>query len=151
MSSLNDTKFYCYIIANNDCNSKSSRQRTYNGYTVNLKRRLRQHNGEIKGGAKATRTQHGGWYYIAILTCPQWTAVRAMQHEWTIKYPTRHKPRPAIYQGPLGRIHSLKLVCDQIPYNENIDLYVHDMYIDTVNELILPDHIHVNRITEIII
>ena len=50
MSSLNDTKFYCYIIANNDCNSKSSsnRQRTYNGYTVNLKRRLRQHNGEIK-------------------------------------------------------------------------------------------------------
>ena len=34
--------FYCYIIAN-------ANDRTYNGYTNNLTRRLRQHNGDIKG------------------------------------------------------------------------------------------------------
>jgi hypothetical protein len=111
---------------------------------------LRQHNGEIKGGAKATRTQDGGWYYIAILTCPEWTAVRAMQHEWTIKYPTRRKPRPGEYQGPIGRIRSLKLVCSQIPSNEIVDLYVHEMYMDLVVEMKLPDHICVKKIIEII-
>ena len=33
---------YCYFLR--------SENRTYNGYTVDLKRRLRQHNGELKGG-----------------------------------------------------------------------------------------------------
>ena len=33
----------CYILYNQN-------GLTYNGYTVNFKRRIRQHNGEIKGG-----------------------------------------------------------------------------------------------------
>lgn len=35
--------------------------RTYIGITTNLTRRLRQHNGEIKGGAKATAPYAPGW------------------------------------------------------------------------------------------
>ena len=38
--------YVCYIIFNNKC--------SYVGITNNIKRRLRQHNGEIKGGAKYT-------------------------------------------------------------------------------------------------
>lgn len=49
--------YYCYLIK-----SKSS-QDTYIGITDNLQRRLRQHNSEIKGGAKATR-KHKDWEYI---------------------------------------------------------------------------------------
>ena len=39
----------CYLILN------ESHKRSYIGYTVNLKRRLRQHKRIIKGGAKYTR------------------------------------------------------------------------------------------------
>ena len=122
--------FYCYIIA--------SGNRTYNGYTNNLTRRLRQHNREIKGGARATGIQsndaHGvavPWHYIAILTCPMWTAQRAMQVEWNIKYPTRHKPRERAFQGPTGRICSFEEVFKFVK-DDGLVLYVHDDYIENI-------------------
>ncbi len=92
--------YYCYIITN-------EHDRTYNGYTVNLNRRLRQHNGEIKGGAKATRGR-GPWSFLAVITSDCWDCVStAMQHEWSIKYPTRRRPRPKEYNGAVGRLRSL--------------------------------------------
>ena len=51
--------YFCYVI----CNSNNN---TYNGYTTNLRRRIRQHNGIIKGGARATRNR-GIWKYLDIL------------------------------------------------------------------------------------
>ena len=41
--------YLCYVLASHDFT------RTYAGMTNNLPRRLRQHDGIIKGGAKATR------------------------------------------------------------------------------------------------
>lgn len=41
--------WFVYVI------QSSNTGRTYVGATVDIKRRLRQHNGEIKGGAKSTR------------------------------------------------------------------------------------------------
>lgn len=97
--------YYCYIIANDNGN-------TYNGYTTNLSRRLRQHNGEIKGGARATHNR-GPWKFICVITSSDWLCIAtAMKHEWTIKYPTRKRPRPHVYNGVYGRLNSLKLVFD---------------------------------------
>ena len=37
---------------------------TYIGATVDLDRRLAQHNGQLGGGAKATHVRAGGWYRV---------------------------------------------------------------------------------------
>lgn len=51
----------CYLLRS------SISSRTYFGYTTNIHRRLRQHNGEIKGGAK--KTQRGRpWVLMAHIT-----------------------------------------------------------------------------------
>lgn len=93
-------KYFCYII--------QSDNRTYNGYTTDLNRRLRQHNGEIKGGARST--QGRTWEYLAVLSSPAWTKQEAMKVEWHIRYPTRKKPRPKEYCGVDGRLKSLDLI-----------------------------------------
>jgi predicted GIY-YIG superfamily endonuclease len=54
------TDHSCYILHSSVLN------KVYIGYTIDFNRRLRQHNGEIKGGAK--RTQKGRpWYPICII------------------------------------------------------------------------------------
>ena len=66
----------CYIIRSDN--------RTYVGVTNNLQRRLRQHNGEIKGGAKATRGR--AWTLVCTVHgFPTVTAV--LQFEWRMHHP----------------------------------------------------------------
>lgn len=69
----------------------SSDSATYVGATVDLDRRLRQHNKEIKGGAHATgmKVQKGEtWIRVAhVEGFPDWTA--ALQFEWRWKHLTR--------------------------------------------------------------
>lgn len=69
----------------------SSDNATYVGATVDLDRRLRQHNKEIKGGAHATgmKVQKGEtWIRVAhVEGFPDWTA--ALQFEWRWKHLTR--------------------------------------------------------------
>jgi len=60
---------------------------SYVGWTVNLARRLRQHNGEITGGAKYT-TRGGPWRFAATVTGEGgwWTRTQALQFEWAWKH-----------------------------------------------------------------
>jgi len=73
---------YCYLLF-------SGRQ-TYIGATVDPDRRLRQHNGEITGGARRT---HGlSWQRACYVSgFPTWNA--ALQFEWAWKRHGRGKPR----------------------------------------------------------
>lgn len=100
-----NTKYYCYIIRSTNPNFSNS---TYNGSTNNLVRRLRQHNGEIVGGAKATRGK-GPWVFIAIWEGFQ-SHREALSCEWRIKHPTNTRKRPSRYNGVKGRIKSLGLL-----------------------------------------
>jgi len=101
---------------------------------------LRQHNGEIKGGAFATRN-HGPWEFIAVMTCLEWTNVRAMKVEWLIRYPTRKKPRPTEFSGPQGRINGLVEVVQRM-VEPSIHLYVNPLFYDSVR---LPDKVKLFR------
>ena len=61
--------------------------RAYIGATVDLKRRLRQHNGEIAGGAARTRNR-GPWHFQCVVSGFR-TWQEALQYEWAAKYYTR--------------------------------------------------------------
>jgi predicted GIY-YIG superfamily endonuclease len=76
--------YFVYLLLSSD-NS------TYVGATVDLDRRLRQHNKEIKGGAVRTTSkvcQGEAWVRVAHVTgFPNWKA--ATQFEWRWKQLTR--------------------------------------------------------------
>lgn len=141
ISSMPDVvgKYYNYFI---NCDKY-----TYNGYTVDLTKRLRQHNKEIKGGAKSTSVR-GPWSYFAILHSDEWTAVRAMQIEWLCRYPTRKKPRSRLFQKPSGRILSLTEICSR--FDEPASLYVTEEHMPSVLKQQLPSHIRVFDIKELL-
>ena len=135
-------RYYCYILGQSR-HIRTGMGRTYNGYTVDLVHRLRQHNGEIKGGAVATKGV-GPWEFIAVMTCMDWTSVRAMKVEWLIRYPTRKKPRPSHFAGAQGRINSLSEVVQRMP-EPSIKLYVHPRFYDSMK---LPEHVELFRTME---
>jgi predicted GIY-YIG superfamily endonuclease len=62
--------------------------RTYIGATKTLSRRIRQHNGEITGGARYTRTGRPwtiAWY---VTGSPSWNTT--LSCEWFVKFYSRH-------------------------------------------------------------
>jgi structure-specific endonuclease subunit SLX1 len=92
---------YVYLLV-------STKGNTYVGATVDLERRLRQHNKEIKGGAHATGvkvSQGETWTRAAHVSgFPDWSA--ALQFEWRWKQLSRKYP---IKINPLERrIKALK-------------------------------------------
>lgn len=81
------SSFYVYLLVASD-------NATYVGATVNLERRLRQHNKEIKGGAFATSAKvvKGNQWERALHVkgFPNWSA--ALQFEWRFKQLSRKLP-----------------------------------------------------------
>jgi predicted GIY-YIG superfamily endonuclease len=97
-----DEKWFCYILKSKNEDFKNF---TYNGSTNNLVRRLRQHNGEIVGGAKATKGK-GEFEYYFIMTGFK-NHKNTLSCEWRIKHPTNQRQRPKKYCGIDGRILGL--------------------------------------------
>ena len=96
--------WFCYILRNTD---PRFRTMTYNGSTNDPIRRLRQHNEEISGGAKATHGKGRAWEIYVLLSGFE-THVNALSCEWLIKHPSG-KPgkRDPRYCGVGGRVKSL--------------------------------------------
>ena len=100
---------YVYLLAS------MTTRRTYIGYTCNLTRRLRQHNGEIQGGAKYTRYGRPWKMICYVAGFPD--NVTALQFEWRMHHPPRYlkpKRRRGGY-GVDGRVHCMRgvLALDQ--------------------------------------
>ena len=86
--------WYLYIIEN--------KQRTYVGVSPYPIRRLRQHNGEIKGGAKYTTSFGPGWKHVCLVEGFR-DKIEAMQFEWAVK----HAP-PRNVGGIMSRIKKMQ-------------------------------------------
>lgn len=111
-------KYYVYLLRS------TTSKKTYIGYTVNIKRRLRQHNGEITGGAK--RTQKGRpWELVAWVTGFPYERT-ALQYEFCIQ-------RTRKYQRTSGIANKLYLmkqllrqerICNTAPLNRDLKLVI---------------------------
>lgn len=149
------SKYYCYILRSH--NQKYSKS-TYNGSTNDINRRLRQHNGIISGGAKATRGK-GEWIPYVIMEGFS-THREALSCEWKIKHPTNTKRRPSIYNGVEGRIKSLNLLIGLdkwtskstgLETNNKYKLYIQDEYIDLIDLRLKKNNIEIIPLSELII
>lgn len=144
--------WYCYILRCIDDNHKNL---TYNGSTNNMIKRLRQHNGILKGGAKAT---HGKQWEIYVIMTGFKTHKEALSCEWRIKHPTNSRKRPAKYCGVNGRVSGLNEVivsdkwtskCEADICDGQYDLYINKEVIDKLDNKLLPTNINLHEIEEI--
>ena len=109
------SEWYCYLLVSEDF------KRTYIGATNNPDRRLRQHNGEMSGGAKATA---GRKWRRLLLICGFPDSIAALQFEWAFKYHSRKYG-----SGIQNRIKGLKYLLESnkstsnaIPFSEWMSL-----------------------------
>jgi len=96
---MSDKKWVFYIIHNKGA--------TYAGVSPDPVRRLRQHNGEIVGGAKYTTGKGPGWEHICLVSGFQ-DKIHSMQFEWAVKHVA---PRNA--GGVVNRIKKLYTVLNK--------------------------------------
>tara|TARA_B100001093_G_C26222181_1_gene756629 strand:- start:78 stop:482 length:405 start_codon:yes stop_codon:yes gene_type:complete len=122
-----------YIIKNDNC--------TYAGVSPDPIRRLRQHNGEIKGGAKYTTSKGAGWKHVCLVKGFQ-DKIQCMQFEWAVKHVV---PRNA--GGLVNRISKLYTVLNKAqwtsksPLAETVSLEL-EWHIDKIsNKHTLPKHV----------
>jgi predicted GIY-YIG superfamily endonuclease len=91
---------------------------SYVGFTVNMARRIRQHNGDLKSGGARCTTKYRPWHIAAILSAdPSWFDKRAaLQLEYALQRcgrwkskPDRpwHEPGPALARGRAARARAV--------------------------------------------
>jgi len=101
--------FYCYLLssdANNRC--------TYIGATTCLRRRLRQHNGQLCGGARATQ-RYRPWRFVAAVSGFR-TWPEALSFEWHWKRSRGLQRRMGWLEARLQESGMLRSV-DLSPFN----------------------------------
>lgn len=104
--------YHCYLIESDN----SAYNATYVGVTNSLERRIRQHNGEITGGAKYTARRRP-WKYV-LCVGPFHEYRHALQFEWAWKHAA-----PKRVRGMKGRIIKLAAVLSKDRCTRNAPLF----------------------------
>ena len=129
-----DNTHYCYILYNTQ-----QPHRTYVGYTTNPLRRLRQHNGLISGGAKATtliKEGKGCWAFLAIITSLSFNKNVALSFEWHLKYVCRsQKLRGTMAMKRIAALFHL------VKINKRFKDFDFHIYLSQHAEHIFPDYL----------
>ncbi|XP_042381275.1 structure-specific endonuclease subunit SLX1-like [Zingiber officinale] len=116
--------FACYLLASLCPRHKS---RTYIGFTVNPRRRIRQHNGEIRCGA--TRTKRGRPWEMTLCIYGFPSNVSALQFEWAWQHPTESlavRKAASCFKSLSGIANKIKLAYTMLslPAWENLNATV---------------------------
>lgn len=144
---------YCYLLRNS---YEPHKNRTYNGYTIDPKKRIRQHNQEIKGGAKYTKKWGDKKWEIYVLIKGYPDNKNALQCEWKIKHPISKKIRPKRYNSPKGRVIGLNSILKlekwtkQSCYmncNINLEIWIIKEYANYLTDI--PDNYKINIVDKI--
>jgi predicted GIY-YIG superfamily endonuclease len=91
--SSEEKQWFFYLIQNENF--------TYAGVSPDPTRRLRQHNKEIKGGAKYTTSKSSNWKHICLISGFR-NKIESMQFEWAVKH-----VQPRNLGGIINRINKL--------------------------------------------
>ena len=129
-----DTPFIIPISIKNLCEnhyvyllqSINNKNKTYIGYTVNPKRRLRQHNREITGGAKKTKNDYP-WIMICYIGgFPD--NKTALKYEWINNHP-KMMGMP-FRRGLKGRLTTMvDSLTKRDKFTSKTDYYTKDLYL----------------------
>lgn len=97
-------------------------RKTYCGFTNNFHRRLRQHNGIIKGGAKYTKNEKKGTWDPLFIVDGFSTKQKGLQFEWALKHSKKRG------NGIEGRRSALEILLSSDKFkekfgNENLVVY----------------------------
>jgi predicted GIY-YIG superfamily endonuclease len=114
---------------------------TYVGVSPDPVRRLRQHNGEICGGAKYTTSKGPGWKHVCLIGGFD-DKIQSMQLEWAIK----HVP-PRSAGGLMNRLRKMVTALSRdrwtskAPLAESVPLHIEWHQQHDFGEYVLPDHV----------
>ena len=108
------TLFSCYGLFS------PSTGRTYIGMTTDTHRRVRQHRGDLAGGARATRVARDWQMVFALTGFPSHRD--ALRAEWRLKHPQGHR-RSRRPRGPQGLATSLCTCAHAAAYEPVLRLY----------------------------
>jgi predicted GIY-YIG superfamily endonuclease len=126
MEFSNENNHYCYVLYN-----VQQPSRTYVGYTTNPMRRLRQHNGVISGGARATSGK-GQWEFLTLITSTSFNTHTGLSFEWHLK----RALRPQNARGSVKRIEALfKTIKD----NKKFEGFNFHIYISVYGQYVFPE------------
>lgn len=109
-------EYLCYMI------TTPGYTHTYVGITHNMKKRLRQHNGEIAGGAKST-SRFQDWEVAFYVTGFEGKN-EVLSFEWRMHHPDGKRKKDRNYFGVLGRVRGLLETLIQ-PRFEEREFFLH--------------------------
>ncbi|KAK3024395.1 hypothetical protein RJ639_043299 [Escallonia herrerae] len=117
--------FACYLLTSLSPRFKGH---TYIGFTVNPRRRIRQHNGEIRSGAWRTKKRRPWEMVFCIYGFP--TNVAALQFEWAWQHPVESlavRKAAVEFKSLSGLANKIKLAYTMLtlPAWQSLNLTVH--------------------------
>lgn len=108
MESLIEDQWSCYILKSIN---PLFLNRTYVGSTNSVKKRIRQHNGLIVGGARATAITRPNEIFCVLTGFPH--RISALKCEWLLKHPSGTRKGNGKYSGIQGKLNGVNYLLTQ--------------------------------------